>query len=137
IPDQRSLYGLMAEFDNADDLLAKARQTYQAGYRKISAYSPFPIEGLTEAIGLRPTRLPYLVFLGGVAGAVGGFALQYYAAVVDYPLNIGGRPLNSWPSFSIVTFEMTILVAALVAVLGMLLRNGLPQPYHAVFNAPR
>lgn len=133
----RPLYGLMAEFDSADNLLDKARQTYQAGYRRISAYSPFAVEGLADAIGLRPTRLPYLVLLGGIAGALGGFALQYYAAVIDYPLNIGGRPFNSWPSFIIVTFEMTILAAAGVAAVGMLLRNGLPQPYHAVFNAPR
>ncbi len=137
VPDERSLYGLMAEFDSADDLLAQARQTYEAGYRKISAYSPFPIEGLAEAIGVRPTRLPYLVLLAGIAGAVAGFGLQYYASVIDYPLNIGGRPFNSWPSFAIVTFEMTILAAAIAAALGMLLRNGLPQPYHAVFNAPR
>ncbi|RIK46173.1 MAG: molybdopterin oxidoreductase [Chloroflexi bacterium] len=133
----RPLYGLMAEFDSSDALVDKARQTYRAGYRRISAYSPFPVEGLADAIGLRPTRLPYLVLLGGIAGALGGYALQYYAAVVDYPLNIGGRPLNSWPAFTVVTFEMTILGAALVAALGMLLRNGLPQPYHAVFNAPR
>lgn len=131
------LYGLMAEFDSPEALLANAQKTYEAGYRRVSAYSPFPITGLAEALGLRPTRLPYLVLLGGILGAVGGYALQYYAAVIDYPINVGGRPLNSWPSFSIVTFETTILVAAGVAVVGMLLRNGLPQPYHAVFNAPR
>jgi len=133
----RPLYGLMAEFDSPETLLASARQTYRAGYRKIAAYSPFPIEELPEAIGLRRSRLPWLVLLGGIVGALGGFFLQYYAAVIDYPWNIGGRPLNSWPSFMIVTFELTILCAAGVAVLGMVLRNGLPQPYHAVFNAPR
>ncbi|MCC6166550.1 MAG: DUF3341 domain-containing protein [Caldilineaceae bacterium] len=133
----RPLYGLLAEFDSADALVERAQQTYQAGYRRISAYSPFPVEGLADAIGLRPTRLPYLVLIGGIAGGLGGYALQYYAAAIDYPLNIGGRPLNSWPAFIVVTFEMTILGAALVAALGMLLRNGLPQPYHAVFNAPR
>lgn len=131
------LYGLMAEFADGEELLAKARQTYQAGYRRISAYSPFPIAELPAAIGLRPTRLPYLVLFGGIVGAVGGFALQYYASVIDYPWNIGGRPLNSWPSFMIVTFELTILCAAGAAALGMLLRNGLPRPYHAVFNAAR
>ena len=131
------LYGLMAEFTDPEVLLEKARQTYQSGYRKISAYSPFPIAELPEAIGLRPSRLPLLVLLGGIAGALGGFYLQYYAAVIDYPWNVGGRPLNSWPSFIIVTFEMTILVAAGVAALGMLVLNRLPQPYHAVFNAPR
>jgi hypothetical protein len=131
------LYGLMAEFTSADELLEKARTAYGAGYRKISAYSPFPIEELPAAIGLRRSRLPWFVLLGGIVGAIAGFALQYYAAVIDYPWNIGGRPFNSWPSFIIVTFEMTILFAAGAAVLGMLLRNGLPQPYHAVFNAPR
>ncbi|MEZ4860511.1 MAG: quinol:electron acceptor oxidoreductase subunit ActD [Caldilineaceae bacterium] len=131
------LYGLMAEFDDPEQLLANARQTYAAGYRKIAAYSPFPIEELPAAIGLRRSRLPLLVLVGGVLGAVSGFAMQYYAAVIDYPWNIGGRPFNSWPSFIIVTFEMTILFAAGTAVLGMLLRNGLPQPYHSAFNAPR
>ena len=131
------LYGLMAEFDDPEALLEKARQTYQAGYRKISAYSPFPIAELPQAIGLRSSKLPWLVLLGGIVGALTGFFLQYYAAVIDYPWNIGGRPLNSWPSFIIVTFEMTILFAAGVAALGMVLLNRLPQPYHAVFNAPR
>ena len=133
----RPLYGLMAEFADPQLFLEKARATYGKGYRKISAYSPFPIEELPQAIGIRPSRLPLLVLLAGIAGAVGGFFLQYYAAVIDYPWNIGGRPLNSWPSFIIVTFEMIILFAAGAAALGMLLRNGLPQPYHAVFNAPR
>jgi len=131
------LYGLMAEFDNPESLLEKARTAYAAGYRKLAAYSPFPIEALPAALGLRRSRLPLLVLCGGIVGAVVGFGMQYYAAVIDYPLNIGGRPLNSWPSFIILTFEMTILFAAGTAVLGMLLRNGLPQPYHAVFNATR
>jgi molybdopterin-containing oxidoreductase family membrane subunit len=131
------IYGLMAEFETAEALLERARQTYQAGYRRISAYSPFPIAGLAEALGLGRTKLPYLVFLGGLAGGLAGFLLQYYSAVIDYPWNIGGRPFNSWPSFIIVTFEMTILGAAGVAVLGMLLLNKLPMLYHSVFNAPR
>ncbi|MFN8454466.1 MAG: quinol:electron acceptor oxidoreductase subunit ActD [Anaerolineae bacterium] len=131
------LYGLIAEFDNPEEFLDKVRRAYSAGYRKLSAYTPFPIEGLSEAIGMRPTKLPWLVLLGGIAGGVGGFLLQYYAAVIDYPWNVGGRPFNSWPSFSIVTFEMTILVAAGVAVLGMLVFNKLPSHYHPVFNTPR
>lgn len=131
------LYGLLAEFERPEDLLDRARRTYQAGYRKMSAHSPFPIEGLPEAIGLGRTRLPLLVLLGGIMGASAGFFLQYYAAVIDYPWNIGGRPLNSWPSFIIVTFELTILGAAGVAALGMLLMNKLPMLYHPVFNAPR
>jgi hypothetical protein len=133
----QDLYGVLAEFDNAADLLQQAQHTYQAGYRHISAYSPFPIEGLAEAMGHRRSQLPLLVFLGGVAGAIGGFFLQYYAAVIDYPWNIGGRPLNSWPAFTIVTFETTILVSAVVAVAGLILLNRLPRPYHPVFNAPR
>ena len=136
-PGDGPLYGLMAEFDSDEVLLVQALQTYQAGYRKISAYSPFPIEGLSEAMGMGRTKLPFLVLLGGIAGALVGFFLQYYAAVIDYPWNIGGRPLNSWPSFIIVTFELTILGAAGMAVLGMLLLNKLPRLYHAVFNAPR
>lgn len=134
-PDR--LYGLMAEFGSADELLASARAARRAGYQRIAAYSPYPIEELPEAIGLRRSRLPGLVLLGGIVGAVGGFFLQYYSAVIDYPWNIGGRPLNSWPSFIVVTFELTILGAAAVAALGMLILNGLPKPYHAVFNAPR
>lgn len=132
-----SLYGLMAEFDNPEELLDKAGRAYAAGYRKLSAYTPFPIAGLAEAIGMRPTKLPLLVLLGGIAGGVSGFLLQYYAAVIDYPWNVGGRPFNSWPAFAIVTFEMTILAAAGVAVLGMLVFNKLPMHYHPVFNAPR
>jgi hypothetical protein len=130
------LYGMMAEFEDAESLLEKARVTYKAGYRRIAAYSPFPIAELPEAIGLRRSRLPWLVLLAGIGGALAGFGMQYYAAVIDYPWNIGGRPPNSWPSFAVVTFELTILAAAGAAVVGMILRNGLPQPYHAVFNAP-
>jgi hypothetical protein len=131
------LYGLLAEFDTPEALLDRARRTYAAGYRQISAYSPFAVEGLAEAIGQRRTKLPLLVLLGGIAGALGGFYLQYYAAVIDYPWNIGGRPFNSWPSFMIITFELTILVAALVGVVGLLVANKLPMLYHPVFNAPR
>ena len=103
----------------------------------ISAHSPFPIAGLPAALGLRPSRLPLVVLVGGIVGAVVGFGMQYYAAVIDYPWNIGGRPLNSWPLFSILTLELIILFAAGSAVLGMVLRNGFPQLYHALFNAPR
>ncbi len=131
-----ALYGLMAEFADGEELVARAQQARAAGYRKLAAYSPFPIAELPAALGLRKSRLPWLVLLSGIAGGVAGFGMQYYAAVISYPLNIGGRPLNSWPAFIIVTFELTILAAAGAAVLGMLLRNGLPQPYHAVFNAP-
>ena len=132
-----SIYGLMAEFDQPEALLEAARRTFAEGYRRMDAYSPFPVDGLAEAIGFRKTRLPLLVLIGGIIGCVGGFYLQYWAAVIDYPLNIGGRPLNSWPMFIPVTFELTILVAGLFAVLGLLALNGLPMPYHPVFNVER
>ena len=131
------IYGLMAEFENPTALVAAARRTHEAGYRKMDAYSPFPIEELSDALGHRYDVLPLLVLIGGIAGGAGGFFLQYWASVIDYPLNIGGRPPLSWPSFIPVTFEMTILVAAFVAVLGMLGLNGLPMPYHPVFNVER
>jgi hypothetical protein len=127
----------MAEFDNADALLKAAQRTYDEGYRRMDAYSPFPIHGLAEAVGYRHRILPWLVLAGGILGGVAGFWLQYWVSVIELPLNIGGKPLNSWPSFIPVTFECTILGAALTAVLGMLALNGLPKPYHPVFNAER
>ena len=132
-----NLHGLIAEFDNPDDLLAAARRAYAEGYRKMDAYSPLPVHGLAEAIGFRRRELPLLVLLGGLAGCVGGFGLMYWISVIDYPLNVGGRPLNSWPAYIPITFETTVLAAALTAVFGMLALNGLPMPYHPVFNAPR
>lgn len=132
------IHGLMAEFRTPTDLVAAAHRAYEAGYRRMDAYTPFPVGGLAEVLGFHERRLlPGLVLAGGLVGAVGGYALQYYAAVVAYPLNVGGRPLNSWPAFIPVTFETTVLVAAFTAVLGMLALNGLPMPYHPVFNAPR
>ena len=130
------LYGVIAEFDNPNDLVHAARQTYEAGYRRINGYSPYPIEELTEAIGFTHTRLPLIVFIGGLIGAIGGFMMQYYIEVIDYPINVGGKPYNSWPAFIPITFETTVLCAAFSAVLGMLILNKLPQPYHPVFNVP-
>jgi hypothetical protein len=131
------LYGLMAEFDNPTDLIQAVRAVRDRGYTRMDAYSPYPVEGLSEALGFVKTRVPMVVFFGGLAGAIGGFLMQYYCAVIGYPINIGGRPLNSWPSFIPVTFEVTILCAALTTVIGMLALNGLPQPYHPTFNVPR
>ncbi|MGH9555729.1 MAG: DUF3341 domain-containing protein [Terriglobales bacterium] len=130
------IYGLLAEFDSPTAVVAAARRAHEAGYRKMDAYSPFPIEDLTEAIGFHHTRLPMVVLAGGLLGAAGGFGLQYWVSVIEYPLNVGGKPMLSWPSFIPVTFETTVLVAALFAVLGMLALNGLPMPYHPVFNVP-
>lgn len=132
-----TLYGLMAEFENAQDLVSAALSAHREGYRKMDAYTPFPVEGLAEALGFHHNRLPLLVLAGGVIGCIAGYLLQYYIAVIDYPLNVGGRPLHSWPAFIPVTFETTVLIAALTAVLGMLALNGLPMPYHPVFNVPR
>ena len=131
------IYGMLAEFDNPDELIQAVRRARTAGYRKMDAYTPFPVEHLSEELGFHHTALPMVVFIGGLLGCAGGFALQYWISVIDYPLNIGGRPLNSWPAFIPVTFELTILVAALSAVLGMLALNGLPMPYHPLFNSPR
>lgn len=126
----------MAEFDNPRDLVAAAKKTYAAGYRRINGYSPYPIEELSEAIGFTHTSLPLIVLIGGVLGGLAGFFMQYWMEVIDYPLNVGGKPLNSWPAFIPITFEMTVLCAAFAAVFGMLALNKLPQPYHPVFNAP-
>lgn len=134
--DTSSIHGLMAEFDTAEDLLTAARRAREAGYRRMDAYTPLPVEGLAEAIGKGHTRIPLIVLLGGLTGCVGGFFLQYWIAVLDYPINVGGRPLNSWPSFIPVTFELTILLAALSAVIGLFAVCGLPRPNHPVFNVP-
>ena len=135
-PVTSSTYGLMAEFDSAQELIDAAHKTHAAGYQKIDAYSPFPVEGLAEAIGFHKNRVALVVLIGAILGGLSGYMLQYWVAAVTYPTNIGGRPYHSWPSFIIVTFEMTILFGGLSAVFGMLALNGLPMPYHPVFNVP-
>lgn len=131
-----TLYGLMAEFDNPTALVDGTNRARLAGFRQMDAYSPIPIEELNDALGLRRTRLPRLVLLGGMLGGLGGFSLEYWASTIAYPFNIGGRPLNSWPQFIPVTFETTVLGAALSCFVGMWALNKLPMPYHPVFNVP-
>jgi Protein of unknown function (DUF3341) len=130
------LYGLMAEFDDPNAAVAAARRIYEAGYRRINAYSPYPIEELSEAIGYRRNYVSPMVLISGLIGALGGFALQTWTNAVDYPINVGGRPLISTPSFIPITFECAVLLASLSAFIGMLIMNGLPRPYHPVFNVP-
>jgi hypothetical protein len=129
------LYGLMAEFDEPESLLAAARRASAEGYRKMDAYAPMPVEGLAEAVGFESNAVPRMVFAAGLTGAIGGFGLMYWITVIAYPHNIAGRPLNSWPAYIPITFECMVLLACLTAVVGMLMLNGLPQPYHPVFNA--
>jgi len=131
------IYGLMAEFEDVGQLIEAARRTREAGYRQYDAYTPIPSEELAEVMHAHDNRLSWLVLVGGILGLVGGYGLQYWTSVIDYPLNIGGRPLHSWPAFIPPAFETTILGAALFCVLGMLALNGLPMPYHPVFNVPR
>lgn len=131
------IYGLMAEFDNPTAIVEAAKHVREEGYRHIDGYSPYPLEELIEALGVRRSRLPYFIFGGGLLGGLTGYFMQYYLSAFDYPLNVGGKPLNSWPQFIPITFELTVLFAAFTAVFGMIVANGLPRPYHPVFNVPR
>jgi hypothetical protein len=128
------MYGVMAEFDTPERLLEAARRAHGEGYRRMDAYTPMPVEGLAEAIGLARSRVPLIVLLGGITGCLGGFFFQYWIAVLDYPINVGGRPLNSWPSFIPVTFELTILLSTLSAIARLFALCRLPWPHHPVFN---
>jgi uncharacterized membrane protein len=133
----RGVYGVMAEFEDPTALVNAAHAAYRNGFRKLDAYTPFPIEELSEVLHLHKNKLPLIVLIGGLTGALTGYLLQYFVTVIYFPINVGGRPLHSWPSYIIITFELTILFGALSAVLGMLGLCGLPMPYHPVFNVPR
>jgi hypothetical protein len=135
-PDQTAVYGLMAEFLRPDDLIEATQHAFDRGYRMMEAYTPFPVDGLAEALGFHRNRIPAVVFIGGLTGGVCAFFMQWFSAVVHYPIDVGGRPFNSWPAFIPITFEVTVLAAAFSAVLGMFYFNGLPRPHHPVFNVP-
>ena len=134
---EQKIYGLLAEFDTTTEIVVAAEKMRDAGYTETDVFSPFPIHEMDEALGIKRTILPYLVFCGGIVGLLLGMGLQYYTHVIEYPIIVGGRPHFSLPAFIPPAFELTILVASLTAVFGMLLLNGLPKPYHPVFNVPR
>jgi hypothetical protein len=131
-----NIYGLMAEFSSSEKILAAARAAYERGYRKMDAFTPFPVEGLARCLGQKKSMVPLIVLVAAILGGGGGYFMEWYAMVVSYPINVGGRPFNSWPAFIPITFELTILSGALAAIIAMLALNKLPQPYHPVFNVP-
>lgn len=130
------IYGVMAEFTTPEAVLTAAERAHGEGFRRMDAYTPFPVEGLAEAIGFTRNRMPLIVLIGGLVGGIGAYFMMWYSATIHYPINVGGRPLHSWPAFIPITFELTVLGASFAAVLGMLGLNGLPMPHHPVFNAP-
>lgn len=134
--DQRLIYGLIAEFEDAHEIVHAANEVYEEGYRKMDAYTPLPVEGLPESLGFKDMYVPYMMLVAGIGGGLLGFFGITFLLMVEYPLNIGGRPHFSWPMFLPITFELTVLLAALTGIFGMFAINGLPQPYHPVFDAP-
>jgi hypothetical protein len=135
--NREGLYGLMAEFTTPEDLVTATQRAYADGYRDMDAYTPFPVSGVAEALGSRRTWVSPMVGTAAALGALGGFGLMYWITVIAYPMNVAGRPFNSWPAYIPITFECAVLLASLSAVIGMFAMNGLPQPYHPVFNVPR
>lgn len=133
---EQPIYGYLAEYEHAEPLIAAAKAARAEGFQMMECYTPMPVHGLPEVMGYK-NKVATLVLMGGLAGMFVGFGLCYWVSVLHYPLDIGGRPFNSWPAFVVPTFECTILGAALTAVFGMLALNGLPQPYHPLFNVPR
>ncbi|MGH7950879.1 MAG: DUF3341 domain-containing protein [Limisphaerales bacterium] len=131
-----NIYGLIAEFADEGKILAAAKSAYDHGFRKMDAFTPFPVDGLAQTLGKKKSRVPIIVLIAGICGGLGGYFMQWYALAVSYPLNIGGRPYNSWPAYVPITFELTILSAAFAAIFGMLALNHLPEPHHPVFDAP-
>jgi hypothetical protein len=130
-------WGVLGEFETPEGLLHAARRAREVGYRRMDAYTPFPIHGLSDAMGFRPTKLPLVVLAGAVIGCATALGTMWFSATIHYPINVAGKPFASWPMFIPITFEATVLFAALFAVFGMLGMNGLPMPYHPIFNAPR
>jgi hypothetical protein len=136
LKSEGDIYGLMAEFEQPERLVEAVRRAREAGYRRVDAYTPFPLDDLEESLELGPTLVPPIVLLGGLAGGAGAYAMMWFACVIHYPLNVGGRPLNSWPMFVPIMFEMTVLFAAFAAVGAVLVLNRLPMPYHPVYHVP-
>jgi hypothetical protein len=134
--EMSGIYGVMAEFESPEGLIEGADRAYASGYRRMDAYAPMPVEGLAEAVGFTRNNVAKAVLIGGICGAVGGYTLLYWITNIAYPLNVGGRPLHSWPAYIPITFECMILLSALTALVSMLAMNRLPQPYHPVFNVP-
>lgn len=131
------IFGWLAEFETPQQLLDATRAARLAGYREMDAYTPYPVEGVADELGLRRTRVPFIVLTAGIVGAVAGYLMQYWTMAIDYPILVGGKPFNSWPAFVPVAFEVAVLIAGLSALFGMLALNGLPQPYHPIFNVAR
>ncbi len=129
------VYGLLAEFDSPSEILTATRRAYTGGYRKMDAYTPFPVHDLADALGMKRNAVPLITLIGGILGGGAAYALQWWINTIAYPLNVAGRPLHSWPSFIVVTFEMTVLFAGLAAFFGSLALNGLPMPHHPIFNS--